>query len=147
MWSVIRSVSGLGKVKSSLLPALDDLNEYFAEVVSDNSASHIVPLGPPHEHHFTVFEEVSVEVVQSYLGRLKVDKAPGSDGIMSGLLRSCARELAPSVAQLINESFNCSTVPSDSRRQTSHHCSNRQSWMPQPLGLTGVFRFCLLSLS
>ena len=72
----------------------------------------MVPLGPPHEHHFTAFEKVSVEVVQSYLGRLKVDKAPGSDGIMPGLLRSCARELAPSVAQLINESFNCSTVPS-----------------------------------
>ena len=50
--------------------------------------------------------------MQSYLGRLKVEKALGSDGIMPGLLRSCARELAPSVAQLINASFNCSTVPS-----------------------------------
>ena len=104
-------ISGMGKTKSCPLPALTDLNDFFAKLVCDSSSSHDVPFGPANDFHLTAFPRVDPSVVQARLEKLKVDKAPGSDGIPPGLLRSCASVLAPSIAHLINESFRTGTVP------------------------------------
>ena len=55
----------------------------------------------------------SVDEVRSYLQKLKPYKSPGPDHIAPCILKSCARELAPSVTYMLNKSFSSGLLPEE----------------------------------
>ncbi len=111
LWNVIRSMSGRSKPKLKPLPDPDSLNSFFADLVSDSSATHVAPCGPEDELHFTEFPVISVERVQKMLESVDPGKAPGSDDILPSLLRGCADMLAPSLTSIFNQSMRSGIVP------------------------------------
>ena len=55
----------------------------------------------------------SVDEVRSYLQKLKPYKSPGPDHIAPCILKSCARELAPSVTYMLNKPFSTGLLPEE----------------------------------
>ena len=57
--------------------------------------------------------QISVTEVRAHLRQLDVNKAAGSDGIPSRLLKETAEQIAPSLTKLFNKSLQLGVVPSD----------------------------------
>ena len=51
--------------------------------------------------------------VEKYLYSLNPHKSPGPDYIPSRILKTCARELAPSISVLLNKSFATGAIPDE----------------------------------
>ena len=86
-----------------------DINHFFHSVSAD-----LPPL--PEENRFKVEDipakfSVTVQEVESQLARVKPNKAPGPDGIMSWMLRDLSTHLAGPVAALFNSSIRDGFVP------------------------------------
>ena len=58
---------------------------------------------------------ISVNGVQKLLEQLKPAKAAGADGIPTHILKTCAADLAPVLAQLFQQTLNEETIPDDWR--------------------------------
>ena len=56
--------------------------------------------------------EISVQSIETHLKKLKINKAPGNDGLFPRLLSEAHNELAPPICHLIALSFEESVVPS-----------------------------------
>ena len=100
------------------LPPLLSLNSYFAHLVAHPAATHVVPSGPPAAADLTVFALVPVEEVATLLTQLNPNKAPGSDGLLPGLLKDVAAEIAPSITVIFNKSLSSGIVPTSWKEAT-----------------------------
>lgn len=112
LWDLIKTACGRSKSRLCPLPSPNALNSFFAEMVSDTSVSHEIPLGPANESYFVSFKKVTADRVEKMLENLNLNKAAGSDEILPIFLRGCADMLAPSLAHLFNESLISGIVPS-----------------------------------
>ena len=89
-------------------------NSYFASVFSAPSEVRSHPVwSSPSVGPFITDLQISVTEVQAHLRQLDVNKATGSDGIPSRLLKEAAEQIAPSLTKLFNKSLQLGVVPSD----------------------------------
>jgi hypothetical protein len=64
-------------------------------------------------------QEVTIQEALEDLGRLPSRKAHGPDGIPNEALKACREEIAPTIAELANVSFEVGHFPSTFRRTTT----------------------------
>ena len=89
-------------------------NSYFASVFSAPSEVRSHPVwSSPSVGPFITDLQISVTEVRAHLRQLDVNKAAGSDGIPSRLLKETAEQIAPSLTKLFNKSLQLGVVPSD----------------------------------
>lgn len=113
LWSVMNVVTGRRKQRQEAKVSVDDLSKLFADVVHDASRPPelLPPNGPLPASCFSSFEPVLADDVTQCLRAIDPRKATGSDCIPGIVLKQCASELAPSVAQIINLSISSGRVP------------------------------------
>ena len=105
------ALSGLANAVSggNIVDLAADINRFFHSVSAD-----LPPL--PAENRYSVTDlpakyHISVQEVEAQLSKVKPNKAPGPDGIMSWMLRDLAAVLAGPVAALFNSSIRDGYVP------------------------------------
>ena len=86
-------------------------NEYFSSHSRIDTSSSELPANNVVANVKLSRISITVKDVYDILCNLKTDKAMGPDGVSPRLLKMCARELAPSLARLINLSLNQGHFP------------------------------------
>ena len=86
------------------MASLESLNSCFHDVVTDKNRPNFLdlPHGPYPAGAMVEFEEVTEEEVLQLLSTLDATKATGSDQIPTSLLKASAKEICPSLTQLVN---------------------------------------------
>ena len=89
-------------------------NDYFTSVFSA-AEDHPVPTPSeptPSDHALCDVSFTTADILESLL-TLDPNKATGPDGIPCRLLKETARQIAPSLTQLLNLSLSCGSLPDD----------------------------------
>lgn len=110
MWQGIKSLADYQKVNTpppdnDTLP--DELNHFYARFDRDNKTPAIKVAPPPNEQPLSL----STSAVQDALSKVNERKAAGPDGIPGRVLRACAGQLSPVLADIFNLSLAQGVVP------------------------------------
>ena len=109
-WQCIRALTGIAKEDKQKMKCdldINSLNSIFAEAFQQES-----PPKQPHEEQTDLEVLVVTETeVTTELAEMKVNKAPGIDGIPNWIFKKHARTLAPSITALFNCSLRTMKVP------------------------------------
>ena len=122
-WSIVRSIQPQNTTFSSSLSngitsadtdedKANLLNKYFSSCFNvANDPPIYADLTPPPESmdHF----DCTPKEVVLYLSQLKIDSAPGPDGITAWMLTNFADDIAPSIASIFNLSIASGCLPAD----------------------------------
>ena len=122
-WSIVRSIQPQNTTFSSSLSngitsadtdedKANLLNKYFSSCFNvTNDPPIYADLTPPPESmdHF----DCTPKEVVLYLSQLKIDSAPGPDGITAWMLTNFADDIAPSIASIFNLSIASGCLPAD----------------------------------
>ena len=101
-----------GRELNSSSDKAEALNSFFSSCVNEVGQVHDttqdLPITCSHNLQFVSIDE---ESVNSHLGRLKIDKATGVDGISARMLKLTAPAISKSLASLFNYSLECGDLP------------------------------------
>ena len=113
LWKTINTLSGRVWLHTKPKASLSDLENTFASIVADTSRPKQLPLpsGPQPLSSFGEFRPVTSDTVLKLLQDLNPQKATGSDGIPSIILKKCAPALSTPLCHIINESLASRVVP------------------------------------
>jgi hypothetical protein len=116
-WSSKVSTNSTINVVPSFDLDVNNLNKYFADVATDANYSYTDVVSALNNVHLfdspagaTGFVPYTSDFIAICLNRLTVT-APGPDGIPFWLYKTCAAQLSPVIAKLINYSIQQSVVP------------------------------------
>ena len=89
------------------------LNQQFKSVFTKENREE--PLPPLIETSYPSISEITIveEGVEKLLKNLNVNKASGPDGLPNKILKLCARELAPAVTNIFQQSLDTNSLPDD----------------------------------
>ena len=102
------------KTRTPPQASVKDLSDFFASVVTDpNRPIQLTEPGTTTAPHrlLDCFQKVEESTVLALLQSIDDRKSAGSDGLPGCILKNYAKDLTPSVTQLINASLTSSELP------------------------------------
>ena len=90
----------------------DELNNYFASVLTDENKTNIPKLEERHNGNKIFTIEITPEMVKAKLSKLNANKAAGPDGVHPRVLKELASTLCVPLAILFKTSLTSGEVPS-----------------------------------
>ena len=116
LWNTINALTGRMKTRTPPQASVKDLSDdFFASVVTDpNRPIQLTEPGTTTAPHrlLDCFQKVEESTVLELLQSIHDDrKSAGSDGLPGCILKNYAKDLTPSVTQLINASLTSSELP------------------------------------
>ena len=114
LWNTINALTGRTKTRTPPQASVKDLSDFFASVVTDpNRPTQLTEPGTTTAPHrlLDCFQKVEESTVLELLQSIDDRKSAGSDGLPGCILKNYAKDLTPSVTQLINASFTSSELP------------------------------------
>ena len=102
----------MARTRQPVPVSCSQLSAFFSGTVSCPSRQTLhLPVGLQLEHCLSEFTSVTPTCVEYALERLSTVKVGGPDSIGTSLVKSCRQVLAPSLANLYNESLESGEVP------------------------------------
>ena len=89
------------------------LNNQFKSVFTTEDLNTVPTLGNQHTTQVMPDILVTQEGVRKLLGNLKINKAPGPDGLPARVLQECSASLAPILTHIFNKSLSSGMLPKD----------------------------------
>ena len=114
LWNTINALTGRMKIRTPPQASVQDLSDFFASVVTDpNRPIQLTEPGTTTAPHrfLDCFQKVEESTVLELLQSIDDRKSAGSDGLPGWILKNYAKDLTPSVTQLINASLTSSELP------------------------------------
>ena len=114
LWNTINALTGRMKTRTPPQASVKDLSDFFASVVTDpNRPIQLTEPGTTTAPHrlLDCFQKVEESTVLELLQNIDDRKSAGSDGLPGCSLKNYAKDLMPSVTQLINASLTSSELP------------------------------------
>ena len=114
LWNTINALTGRMKTHTPPQASVKDLSDFFASVVTDpNRPIQLTEPGTTTAPHrlLDCFQKVDESTVLELLQSIDDRKSAGSDGLPGCILKNYAKDLTPSVTQLINASLTSSELP------------------------------------
>ena len=90
----------------------ESMNTYFSSVFTDETYDNFPTVNRILNEELTDVQ-CTIEEVERHLKTLNVCKSSGPDNIPPRILKECASQLAPSLANLFNKSFSSGMLPQD----------------------------------
>ncbi len=111
-WKFIRNVTNTYNSHIPPLANIEDLNNYFADIVNcDSVESKPMRIASCSREDCFQIQEISVPTVLRYLHKLKDNTATGYDGLPSTFLKKTATSIAPNITKILNSSIINSQFP------------------------------------
>ena len=97
---------------------VNEFNEYFASVFEEfeNDKCKSYPVYDPQKHAELNKVQISAEIVEKKIKKLKTHSAPGPDGIHATLLKKCSKEISEPLSEIFQKSMEEGKLPDDFKR-------------------------------
>ena len=119
-WKFIQTITFSNKKSTNVLVNADDANNYFAELVSDNTYQNKNKITwCDNDNNFNI-TNISEDVVEDMLNRINSNTAAGPDNISRLFLKKTAQGIAYNITKIFNVSIQQKSFPNDWKKANVH---------------------------